>query len=47
MKLFKSTKSNNGQKKNGGNVPSLEVAEVVIVQCNSADNQYQQKPEVL
>ena len=26
---------------------SLEVVEVVLVQCNLADNQYQQKSEVL
>ena len=28
-------------------VPSFEVVEVVLVQCNLADNQYQQKSEVL
>ena len=28
-------------------MPSLEVFEVVLVQCNLADNQYQQKLEVL
>ena len=33
--------------KNGENVPSLEVAKVVLVQCNLVDNQYQQMPEVL
>ena len=33
--------------KNGKNVPSLEVAEVILVQCNLVDNQYQQKSEVL
>ena len=33
--------------KNGENVPSLEVVEVVLVQCNLVDNQYQQKSEVL
>ena len=32
---------------NGENVPSLEVIEVVLVQCNLEDNQYQQKSEVL
>ena len=35
------------KKKNGQNVLNLEVAEVVLVQCNLVDNQYQQKPEVL
>ena len=33
--------------KNRENVPSLEVVEVVLVQCNLVDNQYQQKSEVL
>ena len=28
-------------------VPSLDVAEVVLVQCNLVDNQQQQKPDVL
>ena len=28
-------------------MPSLEVAEIVLVQCNLVDNQYQQKSEVL
>ena len=28
-------------------MPSLEVAEVGLVQCNLVDNQYQQKSEVL
>ena len=31
----------------GENVSSLEVVEVVLVQCNLVDNQYQQKSEVL
>ena len=33
--------------RNGENVPSLEVVEVVLVQCNLVDNQYQKKSEVL
>ena len=28
-------------------MPSLEVVEIVLVQCNLVDNQYQQKSEVL
>ena len=28
-------------------VPCLKVVEVVLVQCNLADNENQQKPEVL
>ena len=35
-----------GKTKNGEKVPSLEVAEVVLVQYNLVDNQYQQKSEV-
>ena len=40
MKLI--DKTNNGE-----SVPSLEVVEVVLVQCNLVDNQYKQKSEVL
>ena len=47
MKLFVSTKKITDKIKNGENVPSLEVVEVVLVQCNLIDNQYQQKSEVL
>ena len=47
MKLFGSTKKLIKKTQNGQNVPSLEVVEVVLVQCNLVDNQYQQKSEVL
>ena len=47
MKLFGSTKKVTEKKKNGENVPILELAEVVLVQYNLEDNQYQQKPDVL
>ena len=47
MKLFGSSKKLIEKTKNGENVPSLEVVEVVLVHCNLADNQYQQKSEVL
>ena len=33
--------------KNGENVPSLKIDEVVLVQCNLVDNQFQHKSEVL
>ena len=33
--------------KNDGNVPSLAVVKLVLVQRNLVDNQYQQKSEVL
>ena len=47
MKLLGSTKKLIDKTKYGENVPSLEVVEVVLVQCNLVDNQYQQKSEVL
>ena len=37
----------NSKTKNGENVPSHEVVEVVLVQCVLVDNQYQQKSEIL
>ena len=33
--------------KNGENVASVEVVEVVLVECNLADNPYEEKSEVL
>ena len=47
IKLFGDTKILIGKTMNGENVFSLEAVEVVLVQCNLADNQYQQKSEVL
>ena len=47
MKLLGSTKEVIDETKNGEKVPSLEVAEVVLVQYNLVDNQYQQNSEVL
>ena len=47
MKLFDSAKKSIDKTKSGKNVSSLEVAEVVLVQCKLVDNQYQQKSEVL
>ena len=46
MKLFGSTKKL-VDKKNGENLPSLEVIEAVLVRCNLVDNQYQAKSEIL
>ena len=42
VKLFGSKKKID-KTKSGENIPSLEVVEVVLVQCNLVDNQYQQK----
>ena len=47
MKLFGSPKKLIVKSKKVENVASLEVVEVVLVQCNLVDNQYQQKSEVL
>ena len=47
MKSFGSTKNLKDKTKNGENLQSFEVVEVVLVQCNLVDNQYQQKSEVL
>ena len=40
MKLFGSTKKLIGKTKNGENVPSPEVVEIVLVQHSLVDNQY-------
>ena len=47
MKSFDSKKKLIEKTKNRENVPSLQVIEVILVQCNLVDNQYQQKNEVL
>ena len=46
-KSFSNTKKLTDKTKNEENGSNLEVAEAVLVQCNLADNQYQQKSEVL
>ena len=46
MKLLGSTKKIIDKTKNEGSVPSLEVVEMVLVQCNLVDNQYERKSEV-
>lgn len=47
MKLFGSTKKFIEKRKNGENALSLEVFEVVLIQLNLVNNQYQLKFEVL
>ena len=47
MKIFGSTKKLIDKTRHGVKVPSFELVEVTLVQCNLADNQYQQKSEVL
>ena len=41
IKLFGNTKKLINKTKSGGNVQSLELVEIVLVQCNLIDNQYQ------
>ena len=40
MKLFGTTKKLIDKTKNGEKIPSLQVIEVVLIQCNLVDNQY-------
>ena len=47
MTLFGSTKKLIDKTKNGEDIPSLELVEVDLVQCNLVGNQYPQKSEVL
>ena len=47
MKLFGSTQKLKDKTKNEENVQILEVVEVVLIQCNLVDNQYQQTSEAL
>ena len=43
MKRFGSTKKSVDNTKNAEHLPSLEVVEVVLVQCNLVDNKCQQR----
>ena len=45
MKLFGSTKKSKDKTKNEENVPGLAVVEVVLVQCNLVDHQYEEKSQ--
>ena len=47
MKLLGSTESKIAKNKNRENVPHLEVAELVLVHCNLANNNYQQDSRIL
>ena len=42
MKLLGSTENKRTKDKNGENVPHLEITEVVLVDCNMVNNDYQQ-----
>ena len=47
MKLFRSTKKDVNQDKDGKDLPKLESVEVVSVHCNLVNNNYQQTRKVL
>ena len=47
MKLLRSTENKITKNKNSGNVPHLEITEVMLVHCNIANNDYQQDSRVL
>ena len=47
MKLLGSTKSNITKDKNGENVPHLGIVELVLINCNIVNNNYQQNSRIL
>ena len=47
MKSLGSTENKMTNNKNGENVPHLEITEVVLVQCNIVNNNYQEDSRVL
>ena len=47
MKVLWSTKKKITKNKNVENVPHLEITEVILVQCNIVNNDYQQDSRVL
>ena len=47
MKLLESTENEITKDKNDESLPHLEITEVVLVQCNIVNNDYQQVSRVL
>ena len=47
MKLLGSTRKGADKDKDGGNIPKLESAQVVLVHCNLVKNDYQHTSKVL
>ena len=47
MELLGSTKSKITKNENAGNVPHLEIIEVVLIHCNIVNNSYQQDSKFL
>ena len=47
MKLLGSAENKITKDKNGENIPNLEITEVVLIQCDIVNNNYQQDSKVL
>ena len=47
MKLLGSTESKITKEKNGGNIPHLEISELILIHCNLVNNNYQQNSRIL
>ena len=47
MKLLGSTKKDADKDKDGEDIPKIESAKVVLVNCNLVNNSYQQESKVL
>ena len=47
MKLLGSTENKITKDKNGENVPHLEIVELVLINCNLVNNNYQQNSRIL
>ena len=47
MKLIGSTERKRTKNKNGENFPHLEIAELILIHCNLANNNYQQNLRIL
>ena len=47
MKLLGSTENKITKDKNDEDVPHLEIAEILLVHCNTVNNDYQQDSKVL
>ena len=47
MKLLRNTQSKVTKDQNGKNIPHLEINEVVLINCNIVNNNYQHESRVL
>ena len=46
MRLLGSTESKITKDRNGGNVPHLEIVELILIHCNIVNNNYQQNSRI-